>query len=648
MDKLVKKFENCLTLANNSNPFYYEADRYWSSSSGIYDNLTTILDTPLDKLDLSAYQYSPSIFIQLLDKHDFEFKREHFDKFIRQSTYMLSKSFLVSKGRYNYGGKGSSRTDSITAAIEIMFDKFDPDKKQLKRIVDCYKKTYYGGGNQTCIEILVKKGHIFTDAEQKILINGGVSPSVFLLDKGVTYEYLVELLKDPNSYKEIDSMRECFQFVLEQLEEMGKSPDDEMLHGVIKSQSNSYYSKLDNTSYYNSANSKEKLEFISKLIDQISEIPSKKTFQSFIKRIGTWSSVEMFLKSGYKVVKDDVELLVKNKLYTVVYQLIENKLIQPDTDTLYLVLGTEFWLSIKDSEKMKDHESLAIIQYFEEKGVEPDMDIFRRVCQTDANSNSKTLEYLSSKYKLVPDKQCLDMCLRAAHSREYDVLNFILGFKIVPDYHSLESYFSDIQRFESEGSRDGINHLITFGLNIGNSEMKLLIRYRVELNGVDRFTNVDFNNELYYCCHISRCLPPSFVNKFEQSLGKNIVELRSMFKNPILSWDKERDEQWSNILKLMEESGVKPDRYCIENIFQFYEDHRDDTDVTTMINKLLDSGCKVTPRCLVLRETKNIGSPKPSYLITKDEAVKQMNDEFGITPEKMTEPFDQFDLSKLS
>lgn len=622
-----------------------------------------ILNFPIEEINNATLdeveKLWPSIIIRMLDKLGCEFKREQFDRFFEHITYDFNKDMTTRNDPKNdpflvrldnthniYVGY---RNNCINECIKLMLNKFDLTKKQMKSVIDCYKNNGYNK-NQCCLKILVEKGYTFDSSEKRVLLTSGVFKPFSMKPKELDADDILCVLKNKSTYLKLDNLEKGLTFVFKVLDNSNKLPVynifDNFLDYVVKSRD-----------FILTKKPQQKLIiillFIEKLVEEMGNGPKicnetlRKLFRKYVDMVVLYENdakkegvdlVGIFTKgeNSYKLDLDDVRYICDGELdFKFTYELLENGSVELAVDIIIELIENYFWIFIESREYDDYEESLKLIRFAEDRDAPIASDmvdgrILKTVCQYDTKSDC--MEYLLTQYGMFPDNGCLNSCLmNYINVDNDDVLIYILNQGITPDYGALETIIETFEGMnnDSNDSNDSndpnddehlnrrIELLIYYGLTISKFEMKLLIENSIELDNLDRF-DVEFDNEVYYWCFKQNFMPDGYYDKFAKSLGAPIIWFRYACSNSDISLDK-------LIEYLKEHSDLKPDRYCIENLYW----SRPNADT----NYFLDRGCKPTPSCLLGdKQAKN------------SRVLDIINDEMGITPEKMGEPFKDFKL----
>jgi hypothetical protein len=654
-----------------------------------------ILDMPMDEIEAAEEEEIqklwPSIIIRMLDKFGYQFKREQFDRFLEHATYFHKSDSVNYSVNYSKNCPFLVRLDDgyrgkcIDECIKFMFNKFDPTKKQMRVIIDCYNNDIHNK-NEICLETLVKKGYVFSKGEKRVLLNNGIYKPFLIDEADIDVDIVLHIIASKSTYLKLDSLGKAVSFVLKYLEKVDAQTDecvdtqanaaDTRTNTQVKSQVKSHVKSqvkphnilekflgyvAENEQHILIEDTEQKLYkiliFVEELVAAINKYKLcrgtyKKLFGLYADMVIMFEKymdcegvdlVYIFTKSkkGYKLDLDDIRYICNNEDidYKFTYELIEKGSIELTVDIISELVENYFWIFIT-SQKYDDYEeSLKLIKFAEDMGTNIASDmldnkILRKVCQYDTKTDC--IEYLFKEYGMIPDNGCLNGCLtNIINFDDDDILMYILNKGITPDYGALEALINasdekDLENSDgpdrpsdtddSDDSKDEwfkkrLGLLIYYGLEVGKPEMKLLVENKVELEFLDGF-DIEFDNEVYYWCFKQDFLPQSYYDKFVKSLGGHLVWFRWACSNSEISF-----EQIVEYLK--KHPDLKPDRYCMENLYWGRENEQ--------LDYFLDRGCKPTPSCLLGKRTAK-----------NNRVLDILNEEMGITVEKMAEPFKDF------
>lgn len=160
MDKLEKKMNEIL---DDQTDFYYSTSNYSKTKAKAVTTITKI--------------------IIRLDELKFNFTQDHFDKFIKCCVNRKQHAFIVCQRGH--------KEDQIKA-IQIMFNKFMPTKRQVKSLMNCIDSSIIQCNEikSVWINILYSKKYDFNEQQIKIIKDNG------LLDLTKFYENKVLTLTD--------------------------------------------------------------------------------------------------------------------------------------------------------------------------------------------------------------------------------------------------------------------------------------------------------------------------------------------------------------------------------------------------------------------------------------------------------------------
>lgn len=227
-------------------------------------------------------------------------------------------------------------------------------------------------------------------------------------------------------------------------------------------------------------------------------------------------------------------------------------------------------------------------------------------------------ESLTQKYKMVPNKECLDISVTS--KLHMDLIKQIICYKITPDHTTLKCLLENDN--DDNDIIELIELLIKNGLHILNDDIEKLIQIGCYLNDLERF-GVEYDEKLYFVCFKSnKEIPNDYESKFK--IDKKILKLRALCKshNPRLSVSKFKDYITKN--------KIKPDRYCLDNAVSSGNINL----YTYMIDEL-----ECMPTIFTLYNSSTIHLKKHIY--------NDILDKYKISHEDMMKTYDHIDLVNL-
>ena len=148
--------------------------------------------------------------------------------------------------------------------------------------------------------------------------------------------------------------------------------------------------------------------------------------------------------------------------------------------------------------------------------------------------------------------ECLEKATDSLSPNKFKMMSKIMDYKIIPDMN----IFNILMRCEVNDSIENnvIDLLLNYGLNMSKNEIFEALENGYYVKDILR-CGVQYDEELYYHCHINRIWPDEYKNKFV--IDRNILELGKLFLN----------KKYDVVKKHMIEHNLKPDKYCYENSF---------------------------------------------------------------------------------
>ncbi|QKF93654.1 hypothetical protein QKU48_gp0196 [Fadolivirus algeromassiliense] len=265
----------------------------------------------------------------------------------------------------------------------------------------------------------------------------------------------------------------------------------------------------------------------------------------------------------------------------------------------------------------KDELKFKVISLFGIFGLAPDNETMKLICE---NGYLNEFNELVSKYKMVPNKECLDMAV--SNILNVELIKQIICYKISPNSDTFNKLINNTIDNEVNVILEIIELMIKNGLQLSINDIHNLIKKGYYLNDLDRF-GIQYDEKLYYVCFVGgKEIPKEYESKF--NIDKKVFKLRTMCGNttPKLSATKFRDYLIKN--------NIKPDRYCLDNAARIGNSNL----MSYIIYEL-----KCVPTIFTLYETSNISCKEDIY----QELIKNYN----ITYEDMIKPYDHIDLTKL-
>lgn len=393
-----------------------ELDKYLANKAGLYNNYLN--RTSLD------------IIVRL--GCDFNYTKSHFDKFITQITYKKSLSYLprpISKeitvrNHNNIVKKSNPIYIKKQQVLTIMFSKFLPDKKQMKRMISCYETCYYK--DFEWVSIIIKKGYKFTEHELNYLLSVSCPLSMILSEMKKDNNTLKYLIYNGTTPKDIYTYIETNNIQLD-------NKDVEVLL-KLNLNYNKLYKTRNNKTYTN-------LEWWSMIQYIINKINTQVSFED----------IKILIKNYINDTNNDNKKLIEIK-EDVIKNIFDNNNINEDILLLVCTYGSFTLIKqvfkkgiekgIKISTKYLDLcisseiiDKLKIINYLTEFGLILTDSHLELCCKLN---EMDSIILLCNKYSLGFSQKCLEY---ACYHRNKDLIIKILNNKLIPNEDCLIALF---------------------------------------------------------------------------------------------------------------------------------------------------------------------------------------------------------------
>ncbi len=182
-----------------------------------------------------------------------------------------------------------------------------------------------------------------------------------------------------------------------------------------------------------------------------------------------------------------------------------------------------------------------INELFKKNNKLPTIETMFITCSMGSLDNTREL---ITKYKINPNKQCLDASVR---SDNMELILLILSYRFIPDINTIK-YCKD------KITHQKIELLIKHGLVMTYDILDQIIKYECYVENLERF-DMSYGEKLYFLCFKHKKDIPYYNEKF--TIDKNTLILRNMCKNKPVSI----------ITKFMEKNELKLDRYGVDNAY---------------------------------------------------------------------------------
>ena len=631
-----------------------------------------------------------------------------FNNFITRATTSKTKSFISSYDNrgYNYGRNNEDRKK----IIKCMFNKFTPDDKQFKLLCSCYGKSMSNSCCYHWIDVLIDRNYKFT-AEQKTMINeiNYVGFNVLIKDKELDLDivkYYINKIND-RSYKNYDCYEE-FNKIIQGTKT--KLPMEYIQYVLIntKYKSDHDFTELVNQLLYNTELDDSIFDTVIQkgiqdkkiLVELIKNI---KPTDAFINYLGENKLLNrnleilfgLMVDHDYKVTNKLLNLLLSNDKYCYIKNINKNI----DLSKINITFDQIMFYNIKetkgnskkkpgkvqkiskskgkqkiDSDEDKEVEDIDYDEEEEEaeaaesdimsekdKYEENDSEEYSEEYQPDETTSIQKLrtimlydlfkiiptietlevtclrgytdefKVLTEKYKIIPDKNCLNNSVKKVLN--LDIINQIICYKINPDKITFECLLNnnliddlddDTDDDEGKSNLETVVELfVKCGLQLTMDDMEKLIRKGLYLKNLDRF-GIAYDDKLYFICFKNKYkISEEDISKF--AIDKKILKLRKLCLSSKPKLTVQKFKQY--LIK----NNIKPDRYCLDNAI-------------ICRNNNLEKYMLIELKCLpTIFSLCNTSSIYLNYKLNRYELL----DNFNVTAEYMSNPYDHIDLTKL-
>jgi hypothetical protein len=504
--------------------------------------------------------------LQLIDKN-YNFTQEQFNKFIICAVYRKSNSYLHS---LHY--KGIKIYQSI---IKTFFNKFSPDNRQFKLLLSCYKAY---SGSFYWLDVLFDRNYNFSDEQIELIKKTKYDmKNIFLNKGGMTQIDFENILKTwTNDSVNLQKLIEKNNII------------------VTKQAMINYLNSIS----YNYETHKDTYKSVIDVLFKFGCPPDSDYINILIKK--NCIDLILFLSKEHncKLLKEHLYYTIDSLSY--IYWnifLFFVDTVGPDKKSLDGMLSkcSDYRPTIKKFNGINYNGPIFpngepnLLEYIIEKGIEPDKETLYKTCKPFM---IEYFDILTSKYKIYPDKKCLDIAINESYTIEF--IKKILNFKIKPD----EESFNMLLRNDQNRNKI-LPILFDNGLNINNDMIYKALKNKIIFLDLERY-GINYDEKLYYYCNkYEITLPVEYINGFTKNINKNIMELRNLCTHISINI--------ITINKYMVENSVIIDRYCLENLFKWNKKHA--------ISYVKDFGCEPTLNCLY---TVNYQNNNKYYKVTED------------------------------
>lgn len=481
--------------------------------------------------------YQQKKIIKDIEDGTFTPTNDDFNKFITLITITVRKSdALLTELRYN--------TD-LMKITGYMFKNFVPNEKQVEQLISCYKSGMSHHINvYIWIDQLVDKKHIFTDKQIKMINSIGYPNMNKILGNSITIEtlkYYKNLMIRYHTYSLRISDNEFFDLD-EEIEKIknfnGNLPQEYLYelfgycHSINKFEpliiavinksdmdqsifSHLIDNKIDNYNIFMSV--LKKVKYTNEFIDYLINIPSS---------LLNLETLLLAVSQGYNV--------TENTLNSIVSKNTECKVDLTNLNGINLDKINTKLMEIKKNEDMLgklDKLKIDTTTLFEIFDIAPSIETLRLICKCCCNdgnedySNSGRVKYFIKKYKIYPNKMCLDASIQV---KDIKLITEILCYKLIPDKETLKNLWPEkigYYHYSNDNIQKIIELLIKNGLKCDFDDIKLALKNSQYIPQLEIF-NIPYDEQLYFQCYKYDNFPDYYNEKF--AIDQKILELRTL------------------------------------------------------------------------------------------------------------------------
>ena len=603
MEALVDRFH---AILNDKEQFKKESSViYKDIKTWLTNNHISLYNYGMNDSFKQNYSYpgnTPTEIIIKLIENNYEFTQDEFIKLIECITFGKTKSY-ISKCY-------TATVNRKNMVVTHIFDKFNPTNEQINKLLKCYNEMPIEGKSIKYfdwIRVLVNKNYPFDNIMLNKIMSVGC-PLPYLLNGNYTLEantikeYFINGIDENimNDYKIFEKQNvfndDCLNNLLTS-QFMKRHTSIEFVNMTEKFTSliNIMLSKgaaVTTSIIENYINSTIIIQspftnIFNHLLNNINK--STITENDIIKWMNIMRTKDIPFMAYYKI--NIINLIHITKMYTC--DILNNIMKYPDmhgNNTLplsniselletmrhfnYVIIDVNNKNNMETIRNMnKEITNYDFFRLFLHHGVEPNINTMEAIIPLwsklskltvfgTTNVNYEYMDELINKYKIYPNKKCLDCAVM--NVLNINMIKELLNYKIIPDEHTINSFIFGIniyrQYFVQKILEAGYPYLkevtellIRYGLIINIEIVRNLFPY-YQVQNLERF-NIPYDDNIYYLCHKYNIWPREYITKF--TIDQNIMKLREMFA---------KHNNHDNILKFMKKYNLKPDRYCIENL----------------------------------------------------------------------------------
>lgn len=565
----------------------------------------------------------PSNIIIELNRLNYEFTQDQFNRFVKCCVYGKKKSFCS-----NY--KNRRQED----AVRIMFTKFEPSNVKVKAMFACINENATQNSLQivyTWVDTLFNHEYEFTEDQKQLLVKCRYNIAKIIGDDVLDIAGLEELMS--NSKQIVDDnfiqliiknnlvpTTKCLELFTKKLGYADIYRQDRLKNGDIEP------NKETNHAY----------KYIKKIID-LGAVPSDDCFVNVLCDNSSYFFRGMYMFDVGTLIIDNIQKMSQNVFLgrlrntltkSLCYYILEKNKTDLDVNLLNELLLLDFSLNKEEFVRVnkKDvYQSFDIFKYLVwEKHITPTQDTLKIVC---LKKKLELFDILTEIYKMTPDKKCLDNALFNCCREDKILIEKILQYKIIPDrisfyelcgftMHTNGQIISSGSMYRNEQVGQILELLITYGLHITEEIYGIIIEHKIYLNNIERFGLV-FNENIYFICHSCNNWP---IHSSKFNIDPKITNMRDIAKRCSVD----------DFKKYLSENNLKPDRYCVENAClcrNFF--------LSEWLLRIINYDA--TPKALIYHEL----GLKSNLSLTGKKLLANLNIKCNITSETMAQQYEQ-------